>query len=117
MFRAHPIRRFALLALLCYLAGLVAAGSTPLLRPQAMELVCSGAGMAKLVVKSDAGDTRTAGPAMDCAVCLGSAPPPVAHRWPDMAIPGQRTASFAPAVAPRVLLARAPLPPRGPPLA
>lgn len=111
------LRRFALPVLLCFVAGLVAAGSTPLLRPQAMELVCSGAGMAKLVVKSDAGDTRMAAAAMDCAICLGSAPPSMARGWPDMAIPGQSIATSAPAAAPQVLLTRAPLPPRGPPLA
>ena len=113
----RAIHRSALWALLCFVAALLVAGGTPLLRPQAMELVCSGAGQLKLVGKTDQGNTAATVLAMDCPLCLGSAPPPVARPVPAQPGSGQQLARLTPPAAPPALLARAPLPPRGPPAA
>ena len=58
--------------------GVTAASS--LVQPRAMELVCSGAGAAKLVVSNGYGGAALDVSGMDCSLCLlGSAPPEPPH--------------------------------------
>lgn len=52
--------------------------ASPLIHPQATEMVCSGTGVMKLVVHHDDGSTDTVGLSLDCPVCANlGAPPPV----------------------------------------
>lgn len=104
------------LALLWFALSLGVAVASPLVHPQAMELVCSSAGAVKVVVKSDDGARELGASHLDCPLCVlsGTAPPPaqalhVAHPLPLghvlQPIPSARLAAAT----------AAPLPARGPP--
>ncbi|MFT3717556.1 DUF2946 family protein [Pseudorhodoferax sp.] len=105
-------------ALLWFGLALLAAAASPLVHPQAMELVCSAGGSVKLLVHTDDGVQEMGASHLDCAACLpaGGAPPaPAALRWPPPAPPGH---ALRPIVAARTAsAAAAPLPARGPPAA
>src|SRR5262249_26694366 len=94
------------------------AAAAPMLHPQAMELVCSATGPAKLVVKTDGGVQPLGAGHLDCALCLpGGAPPPVA---PVVVLPQPQPLGRAlqPVEAARLAaITAAPLPARGPPAA
>jgi hypothetical protein len=114
---ARLIARFVLAWFALYLGAAVA---SPLVHPSdSFELVCSGAGTAKLIKKSDSGDSGTAVHAgsMDCPLCApGGAPPPSV---PAMVVaPTQPLAHvLRPIPAARIAaITAAPLPARGPPL-
>ena len=112
-------RLIARLVLAWFALSIGVAVASPLIQPSAMELVCSGAGVIKLVVKStDVGDetgSRAGVHTLDCPLCAtASAPPPIApvvasaacaRAYVSRAIPAARIAG----------LTAAPLPARGPP--
>ena len=55
--------------------------ASPLVKPQAMELICSASGVVKLLIKSDDGAEVVSLHTLDCFLCAtGYAPPPV-MRW------------------------------------
>src|SRR6218665_2308887 len=66
------------LALAWFMASLLVAGASPLVNPQAMELVCSASGSVKLIVQGDDGSSGMGMAAMDCPLCVVSTPPPAA---------------------------------------
>src|SRR6218665_583644 len=66
------------LALAWFMASLLVAGASPLVNPQAMELVCSASGSVKLIVQGDDGSSAMGMAAMDCPLCVVSTPPPAA---------------------------------------
>ncbi len=89
---------------------------SPIVKPTAMELVCSGAGVMKVLIDTDDGAKKVSGPMLDCPLCVthGGVPPvafsltvasaqPLAHVL--QGIPAAHIAS----------LTAAPLPARGPP--
>jgi hypothetical protein len=90
--------------------------ASPLVKPQSMELLCTGSGVMKLLVTTEDGSQPTQAHGLDCALCmLASAPPPqqrpmlpVAHNlaYALQTIPAARMA----------WLTAPPLPARGPPL-
>ena len=112
-------RRLAFLhrwVLAWFMLSLGVAVAAPLVHPRSLELVCTGAGMAKVIVHDDDGAQEPGRMAMDCALCgVTGAPPPAAsalhgRRPPPLAhalrsIPSARIASAT----------RSPLPARGPP--
>ena len=89
--------------------------ASPLINPQAMELVCSGAGALKLVVKADGSTDPASGHTLDCPLCVSfSAPPAAAPAVVAMALPhGDFVARVA--ASRTALRSAAPLPARGPP--
>jgi hypothetical protein len=105
----------ARLVLAWFALTLGVAVASPMVHPQAMELVCSGVGALKLVDNGDGSTAPASGHTLDCPLCASfSAPPatasiPVALALPraDLvaAIPGSRVA----------VRSAAPLPARGPP--
>lgn len=110
---AQALARFVLAWFVLCIGVAVA---SPLVAPQAMELVCSGSGAMKLLVKTDEGvQEKGTGHTLDCPMCAshgaplpskspGAAPPaPLAH-----ALETMEAARIAALTAP-------PLPPRGPP--
>ncbi len=109
---ARFITRFMLVWFALYLGAAVA---SPLVNPQAAELICSSAGVMKLIVQTDDGAKEVSGAMLDCPLCAtGGAPPPsfVARAEPRQplayvlqSIPSAHIAS----------LTAAPLPARGPP--
>jgi hypothetical protein len=104
----------ARLVLAWFVLALGVAVASPLVQPQALELVCSSAGAVKLVQVGDDGAAASTH-LLDCPLCLtGSAPPP--------AVPSSWTQALPPAHALPALAApmhagrtAAPPPSRGPP--
>lgn len=104
------------LVLAWFALSLGAAIASPLVSPQALELVCSSAGVMKVIVKADDGAQELGAAHLDCPMCMPLAAPPPAARWqrraaalapvPCAAAAGRRASAAATA---------APLPARGPP--
>lgn len=110
---AKPLARFVLL---WFVLSLGAAIASPWINPQPLQLVCSVAGLAKLVATSDDGTPSLVAYALDCPLCTGSAVPPL------RALPVSVPLHSAPAIVQRYAFlyvpqqAAAPLPARGPPV-
>jgi len=110
---AHLIARFVLV---WFALSIGVAIASPLVKPQAMELICSSVGGMKLVLQSDDAGQDVVSLAMDCPLCvINGAPPPLASivtaeplqplAYVMQSIPAAHMAS----------LTAAPLPARGPP--
>ncbi|MDP9910397.1 hypothetical protein J2W27_002509 [Variovorax boronicumulans] len=114
----HALRTFCAmhrLVLAWFMASLLVAGASPLVNPQAMELVCSAAGTVKLIVQGDDGATEVGMVAMDCPLCMVSGPPPAAVQV-TLPTPLPLGRALQPIPAARLAAATAsPLPARGPP--
>lgn len=110
--RAHVLARFVLV---WFALALGAAIASPIVKPQAMELVCSAGGAVKLVT-SDDGAPSSAGHTLDCPLCLisSSAPPPALQLQVEPQQPLAYSLRPIPA-APIAGRTAAPLPARGPP--
>ncbi len=112
---ARSLARFLLVWFALYLGAAVA---SPLVAPQAFEVICSGAGTAKLLAKSaDGGSQEVQTFGMDCPLCLpvGAPPPlPVATEVPP---PMPLAHVMRPVPSAHIAgLTAAPLPARGPPV-
>lgn len=109
----------ARLVLAWFVLSVGVAVAAPLVNPKAMELVCSGAGMVKLVVSNDdgpasAGSLLGSGGA-DCALCGATAAPPAVLTGLQVP-PSPLAHALRPVVgAALAALTAAPLPARGPP--
>ncbi len=80
--RARFLARFVLV---WFALALGVAVASPLVKPQAMELVCSSAGSVKLVQLGDDEGRTAATPTLDCPLCLpGQLALPV--RWPPLPV-------------------------------
>lgn len=110
---AHRIAR---LVLVWFVLSLGVAVASPLVNPQATELICSGAGVMKLLVKNaDGSSTEVASRMLDCPLCaFSSAPPPNVKVAAESAQPLAHVLQALPAghIAARTA---APPPGRGPP--
>jgi hypothetical protein len=114
---AHRITR---LVLVWFVLSLGAAIASPLVNPQAAELICTGTGVMKLLVKNidgtvDEGGTEVASRMLDCPLCASvTAPPPAAKATAEPAQPLGYVLQTIPAahIAARTA---APPPGRGPP--
>lgn len=116
----HALRTSSLLARLIlawFVLTVGAAIASPIVHPQALQVVCTTGSTAKLVVVvgEDGGATELGQHTLDCAMCLGaSAPPPPAQQH------ALRHEPLAHALTPPVAatiaaIVGAPLPARGPP--
>ena len=104
------------LVLLWFVLSMGAAAASPLVAPQAMELVCSSAGAVKVIVKTDDGARELGASHLDCPLCAltGAPPPPAATVALPLPLPLGR--AIQPIPAARLAAATAaPLPARGPP--
>lgn len=114
----HALRSFTVLRLVVlawFMASMGVAIASPLVNPQTIEVICSGAGTIKLLVQTDDGTVEMAATAMDCPLCATpAAPPPAAVTLP---LPHHPLAqALQPVEAARIAAATAaPLPARGPP--
>ncbi len=111
----HSTRCLARLVLAWFVLSLGAAMAGPLIKPQAIQWVCSTGGAMKLVVSGDDGAPSPAHATLDCPLCMTpGAPPPAALAT--FALPSPLAHAVCPLVA-AVIAERtaAPLPPRGPP--
>lgn len=109
---AHLLTRFVLVWFALFIGASVA---SPLVKPQAAEMVCSAMGGMKMVVGDDAGDGPAASGGLDCPLCthVSAPPPPVVTGF-------ERVSGLAQALRPIpaahiAWLTGSPLPPRGPP--
>ncbi len=108
-------RDWARFVLVWFVLSIGVAIASPLIKPQAMELICTSAGAAKLLVKTDDGVKEMSGHTLECPLCATlSAPPPVTQLRAEPAQPLGYVLQSIPAahVAARTA---APLPARGPP--
>ena len=89
---------------------------SPWVSPQSTELICSGSGVMKMLVKNaDGSSTEVASPMLDCPLCATvSAPPPAAQT---VALPAQPLGHALQPIPAAHIAARtnAPPPARGPP--
>ncbi|WP_137892014.1 DUF2946 domain-containing protein [Ramlibacter sp. 2FC] len=109
-------RLLARLVLVWFALALGAAIASPLVQPQSLELVCSGAGSMKLVLKPGDGEAPASALTLDCPLCANlGAPPPLARGGAEPAQPLAHVLQAIPA-AHIAWLTAAPLPARGPPL-
>ena len=74
------VRLLARFVLVWFALSIGVAIASPLVKPQAMELVCAGAGVMKFVKQGDGGSTEPVSLTLDCPLCanLGAPPPPFA---------------------------------------
>ena len=74
----RSVRRIARWVLMAFAVSLGLAIASPMVNPRAMALVCSGAGLMKLVSQTDDATAAYGSPTLDCPLCAeASAPPPV----------------------------------------
>lgn len=110
--RAHLLAR---LVLVWFALSIGVAIASPIVHPQAMQLVCSGSGVMKVLITAEDGVQEVASQSMDCPLCASiSAPPPVQRLSAQPHLP----LSYAVQAIPAAIVARltaAPLPARGPP--
>ena len=110
---AHFLARFVLVWFALFIGVAIA---SPLVKPQTLEVICTGMGMMKLQAQTDDGSSpdgtlRT----MDCPLCASSsAPPPMASLTVEPVPPLAYVLKSIP-VAPIASLTAAPPPARGPP--
>jgi hypothetical protein len=110
------LRWLARLVLAWFVLSIGVAVASPVVHPQAMELICSGAGAIKLLVKTDDGAKELSSHTLDCPLCAHvGAPPPAMQAKLDVPHPLAHALLPIPSahIAARTA---APLPPRGPPV-
>jgi hypothetical protein len=109
---AHLLARFVLV---WFALSIGVAVASPIVNPQAMELVCSGTGVMKVLVKTDDGVKEVNTATLDCPLCATmSAPLPMVSTT----VAAPHPLSFALQTIPAARIAAlvgAPLPARGPP--
>lgn len=116
MHRLRSAQTLARLVLVWFVLSLGVAVASPVVNPQAMELVCSGSGGIKVLVKTDDGAKPLGSHTLDCPLCASAGtPPPLAHT-PAGPAP-LLTHVLRPAAATHLAWrTAAPLPARGPPV-
>ncbi len=108
-------RHLARLALAWFLLAIGVAVAAPMVQPKSMELVCTGAGVMKLIVKSADGGETVSSHTLDCPQCLALGTPPPAQPRVSEPPPALAHALRPTVAATLAALTRAPLPARGPP--
>lgn len=115
MHALRSARNLARLVLVWFALSLGVAVASPMVNPQAMELICSAAGAIKVMVKTDDGLKEQSRHMLDCPLCVAVGSPPPAART--TALPVQPLSHvLRPIAAAHIAwLTAAPLPARGPP--
>lgn len=110
------IKFIARFVLVWFALSIGVAMASPIVKPQAMELICSSAGAMKLLIQTDDGAKEVSSHTLDCPLCASNnAPPPsVAHLTAEPAQPLAYAMQSIPAAYITSLTA-APPPARGPP--
>lgn len=101
--------------LLMFVLSLGVAIASPIVKPQTMELICSGAGVIKAIVHTDDGVQEMGAGHLDCPLCVLGGAPPIPST---VALPMVQPLGHAVQSIPAARLAAAtaaPLPARGPP--
>lgn len=116
MTRLRHAKLIARFVLVWFALSIAAAIASPLVKPQALELICSAGGGMKLLLKTDDGGRAGSSHTLDCPLCvgLGAPPPPLAQAVHAPMQAPREVCQGAPATHVAALHA-APLPARGPP--
>ena len=109
---SYPLAR---IVLVWFALSICAAVASPLVNPKSMELICSGNGVMKVLVKTDDGAQEVNSHTLDCPLCanLGAPLPPTGA-----SVTEPHPLSYALQTIPAAHIAAltgAPLPARGPP--
>ncbi len=112
----RSIRWLARLVLAWFVVSMGVAVASPLVNPQAMELICSGSGAIKLLVKTDDGAKEMSSHTLDCPLCAHVGAPPPALQAPLPVVYPLAHALRAIPAAHIAARTAAPLPARGPPV-
>lgn len=116
MYRLRSIHLIARWVLMWFALSLGVAIASPLVHPQATQMVCSGAGIMKLVVLTDDGATELGSHSLDCPLCAQLGAPPPVLAW-TVAPPSELAFSCLPLEAARIAsLLRGPWQARAPPV-
>ena len=108
-------RFLARLVLAWFAMSLGVAIASPLVKPSGIEVICSGGGSIKLLVKGEEGGGKAASHTLDCPLCASIAAPPPALRA-DLEFHPVLGHVLRPIPAARIAARiAAPLPARGPP--
>ena len=108
-------RTLARLVLAWFVLSIGVAVASPMVNPQSMELICSGSGAMKVLIKTDDGVKEVSTHTLDCPLCLHfTSPPPATVATAEPAQPLAHVLRSIPA-AHIAWLTAAPLPARGPP--
>lgn len=115
----HFLRNATMVArfvLIWFALSLGVAVASPLVKPQPMEVICTGSGAMKVLVQTDEGLQELVTLSLDCPLCApGGAPPTVRTISVEPTSPLAHVLQSIPA-AHLAALTAAPLPARGPPL-
>mgnify|MGYP006202576399 FL=1 len=110
---AHRLTRFMLVWFALFIGVAVA---SPLVKPQAAQMVCSAMGGMKMVVLGDLGDIDRSSDGMDCPLCTQVSAPPTPV-FTGFAPPSALAHALRPIAQAHIAwLSGSPLPPRGPPV-
>lgn len=112
---AHQLARFVLVWFVLTLGVAIA---SPVVHPRVMELICSDAGVFKLVVQGEANGGLAKNHTLECPMCIMGGGAPLVQSGPPL--PASRVTAECPQppLATSVAVHRAAPPPaRGPPLA
>ena len=113
---AHRLALIGRFVLAWFVLSLGVAVASPVVKPQAMELVCSTAGAVKVIVQTDDGAQEMGASHMDCPLCVLTGAPPPATPLADVPTVQPLGRAVQPIPAARLAAATAaPLPARGPP--
>jgi hypothetical protein len=115
MQHVRNVKLIARFMLVWFVLSIGVAIASPMVKPQAMQLVCSGAGAMKVVVAGDDGKVPVSSHTLDCPLCASiGAPPPIEF----LAFQATAPNGFVPPSAgndPVFFVLAAPPPARGPP--
>jgi hypothetical protein len=115
MHRLRTARFLARLVLAWFVLSIGVAVASPMVKPQAMELICTGTGAIKVLVKTDDGVKEMSSHTLDCPLCATAGSPPPAPRA-EVAPARILSHVLQPVAAAHIAwLSAAPLPARGPP--
>ncbi len=79
MHRLRTAHIFTKLVLVWFALSIGVALASPIVKPQSLQLLCSGMGVAKLLVQQGDGSEALPNHDLDCALCIQAiAPPPAA---------------------------------------
>jgi len=104
----------ARLVLAWFALAIGAAVASPVVQPRSIELLCTGTGAMKLLVKGAEGQPAPAGHSLDCPLCGAATAPPPVVRTGAVAVPLAQQPQQVP-TGRMALRSGAPLPARGPP--
>jgi hypothetical protein len=110
--RASALARWVLLG---FVLSLGVAIASPIVNPQATQLICAASGVTKVIVTSADGSTEVASQSMDCPLCVSIIAPPPVLKW---SFEPAQPLSYALQFIPAAIIAKrtaAPPPARGPP--